>query len=222
LAVQGSDTNGFPKVRPIAYETPPVRCFPGPFYVPCFSFASSNLISEVPSDPKCDFVFWPEMYVQSARYWTHGWTFLQPKEAVCFHLNDQSYRPLFWEQLDDNKANMIRRAKGTSRAMAVLRRDQCAVCASYRNEHTPAHGLGHIFEASYPEAAEVHRDGYGLGQVKTLASFEEHCGVNIPNNIATKARIGCCQHTSTEERLAKFGRLDVYDMLIHQYEKSET
>lgn len=212
--VDGTDTSGFPKLRPIAYELPPVRCFPAPFFVSCFSFASSDMIREVPSDPLCEFVTWPETYVQSARYWTHGWDFVHPKTAVCYHLADKSYRRTSGEQVESSKDNMARQTRGVMRALAALRRDQCATCATPRDEHTPAHGLGHDFDMTFPETGEAWR--FGLGQQRTLAAFEQHCGVRIPGQITAKARIGCCDVVSTEELLAKYGRLDVYEMLLRQ------
>ena len=88
-AVKSIDSNGFPIMRSVEYTEEPIRCFRAPFYIPNFSFASSNMIKEVPSDAKCFFARNAEAYVQSARYYTHGWDFLQPKEAtrrntVCF------------------------------------------------------------------------------------------------------------------------------------------
>lgn len=213
--VAGTDTNGFPKLRPIAYELTPVRCFPAPLFVPCFSFASSDMIREVPADALCEFLAsGPATYVQSARYWTHGWDFMHPKAAVCYHLADKSYRRTSGEQIESSKDNMARQIRGVARALAALRRDQCVTCGTPRDEHTLDHGLGHDFEMTFPETGEVWR--FGLGQQRTLAAFEQHCGVRVPGQIAAKARIGCCDVVSTEELLAKFGRLDVYEMLLRQ------
>ena len=218
-AVHHMNANGFPVLRSVPYAEPPVRCIPAPFYTPTFSFASSNLIREVPSDSSCAFAHRAETYVQSARYWTHGWTFVQPKEALCFHLSDKSYRKTFEEQLDA-KANQVLRAAGVCRALAVLQKDPCSVCGAPRDEHTPSHGIGHMFSTEFPEAHTVHRDGYGLGKVRTLASFESHCGVIATNdNASSHARIGCCETATIEERLSKFGRLEAYDLLMHEYSK---
>jgi hypothetical protein len=215
-AVHHTNANGFPVLRPIPYAEPPVRCTVAPFYAPAFSFASSNLIREVPSDPSCAFVHRGEAYVQSARYWTHGWTFLQPKEALCFHLADKSYRKTFEEQLE-SKDNQVLRAQGVCRALAVLRRDPCSVCGVARDEHTPSHGIGHLFSSEFPEASTVHRDGYGLGKDRTLKAFEAHCGVRVPDDVQRHARIGCCERSTVEERLSKYGRLEAYELLLNEY-----
>ena len=216
VAVDGQlDDTGFPRVKPIPFELKPVRCFSSPFWIPCFSFASSNLIKEVPMDPGYSFVFWPEMYVQSARYYTHGWDFLHPQEPICHHLDSNDYRPLFLEQLEDDKSKHVQRAKGTARALALFRKDQCSVCVNRRDEHTPSHGLGHLFESYYPDAVDVHRH-YGLGKERTLADFVRHCGVALFEHITDNIRVGCCGTVQEEELLAKYGRVDVYNLLLEK------
>ena len=217
-AVERLNVNGFPVLKAIPFAEPPNRCAVAPFYTPAFSFASSNLVHEVPSDPECAFAHRAELYVQSARYWTHGWTFLQPKEAVCFHLADKAYRKTFEEQLE-LKQNQVLRQAGVCRALSVIQKDPCSVCGVVRDEHTPAHGLGHLFSTEFPGALTVHRDGYGLGKARTLRSFEEHCGVQVPHEATAHARIGCTKSPSVEERLAKFGRLEAYQLLVSEYSR---
>lgn len=218
-AVQNIDANGFPVLRSVEYTDAPIRCFKAPFYVPNFSFASSNLIKEAPTDPECAFAHRAEVYVQSARYYTHGWDFLQPKEPICYHLPAAKRRNTFEEQLE-NKANQVLRTKGILRSLAVLRRDPCSVCGTVRDEHTPAHGLGHNFESEFPDTSSVHRTDYTLGTARTLADFEEHCGFKIPGKAEAFSRIGCCKNTSVEEKLAKYGRVEAYDLLLKEFKES--
>ncbi len=220
-AVGGTNANGFPVLKSLPYTEMPVRCFQAPFYTPTFSFASANLVKEVPSDPNCAFAHREEAYVMSARYWTHGWTFLQPKEALCFHLADKSYRATF-EELLVGKDNQVLRAHGVSRALAVLKRDPCSICGVARDAHTPAHGIGHMFQSEFPDATAVHRDGFGLGKERTLESFEKHCGVSIGSDVEIHARIGCRPDSSVEERLAKFGRIEAYELLLKEYSRIDS
>ena len=66
--------------------------------------------------------------------------------------------------------------------------------------------------------SSVHRDGFGLGSDRTLADFEKLCGVSVPNNVEAIARIGCCNVASVEEKLAKYGRIEAYELLLHEFD----
>ena len=218
LAVSGTDRHGFPKVRPIPFDTPPVRPCLSPLWVGCFSFCSSAIVDEAPVDPRYCFLLWPEMYVRSARCWTHGWDFVVPSAPVCYHLADRKYRRTYWEQIE-LPGNRARHGHGVERALALLQRDRCAICRNPRNEHSPEHGLGHLFEPRDPEAASVHRR-HGLGTERSRAAFERFCGVSVGGAPQPFVRAGCTATTGTEELVAKYGQVSTYRKLVASFEQA--
>lgn len=122
VAVQELDNEGYPIPLAQYYDTPPKTALATLFWVPCFSFASSRLITEVPMLATLAYLFYPEMYVQSARYWTQGWDFFTPAETVVYHLLDRDYRPTYWEQLRQQGVPAFQeRNKAFQQAATVLR-----------------------------------------------------------------------------------------------------
>lgn len=212
VAVQGLDADGFP--MPMAQyhaDGAVVQLFPSLFWVPCFSFASSRLIQDVPMDPGYAFLFYPEMYLQSARYWTHGWDFYTPNLTLAYHCVDRSYRPNFWDQIREQGVPALRqRARALKRALVLL--------SSTSTNSTP-NPADSAFAAD-PSVANVSfadsvtdpsannsaaTDLYSLGHSRSLKAFQHYCGVTLGAEPTNLAKAGCTPTATDAEFVAKFG-----------------
>ena len=89
----------------------------------------------------------------AARLWTSGWDFFAPTEHVIFHLWSRAGRRTFWELPEVAEA----RARSQARVRRLLRSEEADGGAD----------AGEEFGA------------FGLGTRRTLAAFEELCGVRF-------------------------------------------
>lgn len=213
LAVDRADASGFPVLKGLPFERPPGRCYPSLFYCPCFSFAFGTLLKESPCDINYDFVFFPEAYVQSARYWTRGWDFFSPKTPVVYHCNDRSYRPTYWERMKDNKQAYHKHAMAVDRARSLLRVNPCRVCSLPYEEHM-SDDLGHRFQAEYAHKAPLH----SLGRKRSLQAYADYCGVVVGCNpaetvVRTSALIGSQEGIDVDEQVHKYASVNNYKVL---------
>jgi hypothetical protein len=201
LAIDGVDNDGFPRPCAMPFVQTPVRPFQSLFIAPCFMFASSRLLNDVPYDGAFPLIFFPEMYLHSARCWTSGWDFFTPTKAIAYHVADRDYRPTYWEQLQNQKDLLPIRVASIAKALVYLRKDECKLCGEKRFEHP----FGHVFESLVSDA-----DTLPLGRVRSLKEFEEYCGVTIGQEPQPWTKLGCRQNVSDEEQMAKLGK--VYDL----------
>ena len=152
--------------------------FPQPslFWAAGFSFTLGELISHVPYDPNCPFLFVGEEMGMSMRYFTHGWDFFAPGVNIVYHLMKRTYRNTFWEQVyqkncvvDDN----TRLERKQQEAFAVRR--------------TTA-----LIQGRFPAD-----DPYGLGKVRTIRDWEDNAGVSIQNKSASVRAFAGLSPTAT-------------------------
>jgi len=199
VAADGFDQDGFPRPKALPFVTMPVRPVESLFWVPCFSFASSRIINDVPLLDTLPYLFFPEMYFQSARYWTHGWDFFAPTDTLAYHVADRTYRPTFWEQLQSKDALVVR-MRSLKTLQDNIRVDTCRVCLQPREQHTG----NHTFEAA---AALV-----WFGRHRALLDYNIYSGLqNVGDptdaNMEEFTRMGCTRDMSDAEQIAKFGKV---------------
>eukprot|EP01045_Picozoa_sp_COSAG04_P006488 COSAG04_NODE_319_length_16893_cov_23.060141_17_plen_185_part_00 len=165
---------------------------PSLFWAAGFSFSSSEAAIAVPYDDSLEFLFFGEESSMAARYWTHGYSIFAPTQAVVFHLWDRSYRPSFRE-IPDQEAPRSKSEKAVAGLLGVAEPEpepepepqpESEVEAKASAESSRQDRLSQLASAT-PVA--------GLGSVRTLQEFSEHCGVDFGNAVMTpqgRARFG--------------------------------
>ena len=107
------------------------------------------MITECPIDPNYPFLFFGEEHVQSARYYTHGYQFFTPMQALVRHQWSRSSRyGTYWEQWTNNPEKVNQELISRIRLQTLLGMNQ----------------------SPFTEPK------YGLGKVKTLQQFENYTG----------------------------------------------
>ncbi len=133
----------------------------GAFVAGGFIFAGGSIIRDVPYDPYM--YFNQEEMSLSARLFTHGWDVYSPNEVLAYHCYNvgehAKKRPLHWT---DNEAWSKLQKTAKQRFDHLL-------------DHTPT------------DDPQVLRDLmlYGLGDVRTLAQFEEFAGIDFKKRVAS-------------------------------------
>ena len=99
-----SPEDGFPR-----YDAPyDVDDYESRGWAACFSFSSSELINDAPYDSYTPHLFFGEEFDIYARLWTRGWSFVAPRETVCWTSFDRSYRPFFKRRKDIERISRMR------------------------------------------------------------------------------------------------------------------
>jgi len=122
---------------------------PCPLWAAGFNFSEKSAYEDVPYDPNLNFLFFGEEISMAARLFTHGYDFYAPTEAVVYHLWNRGHRVPFTEIKNENKE--ILKAKATEKVLNLL------LNSSNHNSS----------------------DRYGLGNIRTLESFEQSLKVNF-------------------------------------------
>jgi len=150
------------KARELASPLPePTKHF---FWGAQFSFSSSEILCEVPYDPGLQMLFFGEEISMAVRLYTHGWDVYAPKENLFFHLWDRDYRRVYWK---DNRALFA----------SLLRASQCRV-------QSLLSGGTQAADVAWPlpgggTAPTTGPDAFGLGQQRSLQSYQEESGVDF-------------------------------------------
>lgn len=162
------------------------------FWGGCFSFASAQMIREVPFDPTLPYVFMGEELSMAARLYTHGWNLYSPTCMLVKHMWSRK-RPTFWEQFSGDTEEHNQRRRQEADSYQRLR-------VTLRIEQPTGGGSG-----------GVSPNPYGLGSERTLAEYERYCGVNLlTRRVEPFARVGIIERPTTDEILVKFGSLGAY------------
>lgn len=135
-------------------KTLPDKPLRGLFIAAGYLFCSGAVIAEVPYDP-CTYNAQEEMSL-ALRLFTHGWDIFHPHRVVIYHLYHNDAPPqkkLHWE---DNKDWRAIRAR-----------------AQRHFDHLTG------FRRDLPPEDMTDRERYSLGTKRTLAQFEEYCGVDF-------------------------------------------
>jgi [Skp1-protein]-hydroxyproline N-acetylglucosaminyltransferase len=78
----------------------------------CFSFSRSDLLHDAPYDGVGSaFLFFGEEMDIYARMWTRGWQCYAPSSPICFTSFDRSYRPTFWQNIDQQPTEFLSRLR---------------------------------------------------------------------------------------------------------------
>ena len=182
--------SGLPEIEGPMYKTKPSRPLPSLFWGACFSFGLGLMITEVPFDPHCHFVFMGEEIAMAARYYTHGYDLYSPTSMLILHRWER-LRPTFWEQLnngDEKEKRQRMEVQGYNRLKLLF-------------------GL----RASDGTAEDRIEPKYGLGSIRSLKDYETYCGINFLLQTANEyARIGVTRNATSEEILCKMGSMSAY------------
>jgi hypothetical protein len=199
--VVAADAGGFPVYAPgVVFSQLPLRCHRTALYTPTLAFAAAEDMRLALPDPELRFVGGgPAAYTEGLRFHTAGCSFFTPAEALC------TVPPVavrWWQQLAD-KFRQLARAHALVRARAVAHRDRCTVCDGSRDEHTPAHHVGHPFSAAAPAADAVFSEA-GLGSERTIESYVELSGIKLGEQPSSLARLGLVGPPDDDEVVSKF------------------
>lgn len=135
-----------------ALEQAPALPAPTPFVSAGMLFGPADCMREVPYDPYL--YFEGEEITLALRLWTHGWDIRQPNRAIAFHnYGQQPERPRHW--------------KDQSRWVELNRQSRERIAAL----------LGLEQRGSSEALREL--ASYGLGQVRTLAEYEQFSQIDF-------------------------------------------
>lgn len=177
------------KSRLIEIEGPsfirkPQHPVPSMFWAGCFSFGPGSMISEVPFDPFCDYVFFGEEILMAARLWTSGYDFYHPTTMFCYHMWERN-RPTFWQQFSDKQNEKHRERQ--------------------RKEEEGNQRVRNILDVDSNATSVL--PPYGLGKMRTLQEYEEMIGIQMKTKQFTSLSgiMGVMSNAPAQEILCKFG-----------------
>ena len=149
---------GFLEQEKENFQTEPQYPQPSLFWAAGFSFTLGELISQVPYDPNCPFLFVGEEMGMSMRYYTHGWDFFAPGVNIVYHLMKRTYRNTFWEQVYQKN---------------------CVVDDKTRQERKKREAFAVKRTTELIQGKLSPNDPYGLGKARSIRDWEDFTGVSI-------------------------------------------
>ncbi|MDX1975663.1 MAG: GlcNAc-transferase family protein [Rickettsiales bacterium] len=143
----------------------------GAFIAAGYVFSRSDIIKEVPYDPYL--YFDQEEITYAARIYTHGWDIFSARQQFIYHYyndDNKSVRPLHWNDLKQTDIPKIRhlRERGLKRFN---------------------HLTGHTLSQDPDVLQEIER--YGFGKARSLAQYEEYCGIDFKRKVASEKALRC-------------------------------
>jgi len=87
---------GLPQTERVNFRKPPRQPLPSLFISAGFVFTLGEVIREAPYE-ELPYLFLGEEITMGLKYFLIGVDFFSPSKHIVFHLNDRTYRPLFWE-----------------------------------------------------------------------------------------------------------------------------
>ena len=182
---------GFVEQEKENFQVEPQQPQPSLFWAAGFSFTLGELISEVPYDPNCPFLFVGEEMGLSMRYFTHGWDFFAPGVNIVYHLMKRTYRNTFWEQVYQKN---------------------CVVDDSTRMERKHREAFAVQRTRELVSGTLSPSDPYGLGLVRTIRDWEDYTGVSIHNKVASSRSYAGLSNVATPmeifvKNIARNGRV---------------
>jgi len=90
------DKIGLPQTERFPFKRQPKGPVPSIFISAGFIFTIADVIREAPYEP-LPYLFLGEEILMNWKYWKIGVKFFSPSKHIVFHLNDRTYRSLFWE-----------------------------------------------------------------------------------------------------------------------------
>ncbi len=148
----------------------PPKPLNGAFVSAGFVFSRAEIIEEVPYDPYL--YFDQEEIAYAARLYTHGWDVFSARTQMLYHYYNtaDSVRPLHWRDMrkEDEKKIMFLRNRGLQRFN---------------------HMTGYSVSNDPEITKEMHK--YGWGSARSLAQFEEYCGIDFKRKVASARALRC-------------------------------
>jgi hypothetical protein len=183
--------SGVPMPTKQAFINMPRQPLVSLFWTACFSFASSDMIENVPFDDQYPYLFLGEEICMNLRLYTHGYNVYNPTQHILYHAESREYRPTFWELFYANKKPM--------NASFEVTDDQ-------RTERKNTHlaSLKRVSQLIYNHADHDIPDQYGLGAVRSYQQFCDFIGINFEKQQAQEhTKYGRTKQLSAEEQYAK-------------------
>ena len=182
------------------FAQPPLRCHRTALYTPALAFAAAEDLRAALPDPALAYVGGgAAAFAEGLRLHTAGCDFFTPAEALCT-IPPATVR--WWQQLGDKQQQQAR-AEALTRVRAVAHRDSCTVCGATRDEHTPAHHVGHPFAAAAPTVDSVFVEA-GPGTARSIESYTELSGFRLGDLPSSRARLGLLSNPADDEVVSKF------------------
>lgn len=180
-----NETNRMVEIEGPCYLRKPSSPTPSLFWAACFSFASSEMIRDVPFDPRLEYVFFGEEISMAARLWTSGYDLFNPTTMYAYHMWERK-RPTFWQQFD-NKSDPIHRERQERERL----------------------GYQHLYRVLNMDPAQDSTvlPPFGLGRERSLEAFEQRIGINMRTQQFTSLSgiLGVQDNAPAHEILSKFG-----------------
>ena len=139
LGAEVMDTKGEPRMTP--------------YMAAGFVFSHSDLLQEVPFDPKLPYLFVGEEILHSIRAYTHGWDMFTPTENIVFHEYTRADKPKIWT---DNPYYSDMPAFDKVRYYIGLDKDDSKITPDLK----------------------INLDKYGLGKVRSLDDYYKYSGID--------------------------------------------
>jgi hypothetical protein len=154
------------------------------FWAACFSFGPGSMVTEVPFDPFCDYVFFGEEISMAARLWTSGYDLYNPTTMYCYHMWERN-RPTYWQQFDDSS----KKKHQERQQLEKLGYDR----------------IKEVLNMS-PEPVTV-LPPHGMGSVRSFEAYENYIGIRMKSQKFTTLSgiMGLMDGASAQEILCKFG-----------------
>jgi len=186
-----------PEFRGQSMKTCPPKPMPTLFWGACFSFSLGTLIRDVPFDPTLPYVFIGEEISMAARMYTFGYDLFAPTSMLVNHMWSRR-RPTFWEQFNGTDSKHVRRRELENQSYDQLRANM------------------HVQD----DKNKLQPSQYGFGKVRTLAQYEQYCGVNfLTHESLPRATLGVSDNPTPEEVICKYGSAPAYTLSVAQLQK---
>lgn len=178
---------GLPQTERFNCRRAPKTPLPSLFMSAGFVFTLGEVIKTIPYEP-LPYVFLGEEIFMAFRYWTHGVDFFTPSRHLVFHLNDRTYRALFWE-------NFYLTSNGQKTNIPEPLRKERKALEAASVEH-----LKQVLKGEVPD------DDLAEPASRTREEFWSYLGLNLETATASKAAYaGLTPNASREEVVCKTG-----------------
>jgi len=185
---------GLPQTERVNFRKPPRQPQPSLFISAGFVFTLGEVIREAPYE-ELPYLFLGEEIVMALKYFLTGVDFFSPSKHIVFHLNDRTYRPLFWENFyqssNGRRTNVPEHVRSDRKA--VERASQEYVLALLTGNISFQFGGGGD-SGEYPVT-------------RTVDQFRAYTGLDVVMKTATReALLGLVPGATREEVVCKTGQ----------------
>lgn len=188
---------GLPQTERVNFRKPPRQPQPSLFISAGFVFTLGEVIREAPYE-ELPYLFLGEEIVMALKYFLTGVDFFSPSKHIVFHLNDRTYRPLFWENFyqSSNGRRTTVPEHVRSERKAIERASQEYVLALLTGNATFRFGGG-----------DNGHNGSVVNPTRTVDQFRAYTGLDVVMKTATReALMGLVPGATREEVVCKTGQ----------------